>query len=97
MSLKPSIVSASIFVFYVARSTEYRVEATILKPKQPPPPKVRKPVIEEESESSERIEESTEVYSALSEIASSVGAISRSRPLYEGTPIPGLLVLRKSY
>ena len=56
-----AIVSASIFVFYVTRSTEYRVEATILKPKQPPPPKVRKPVIEEESESSVRIEESTEV------------------------------------
>ena len=37
------------------------------------------------------------LYSALSEIASSVGAISRSRPLYEGTPIPDLLVLRKSY
>ena len=36
-------------------------------------------------------------YSALSEIASSVGAISRSRPLYEGTPIPDLLVLCKSY
>ena len=37
------------------------------------------------------------LYSALSEIASSVGAISRSRRLYEGTPIPDLLVLRKSY
>ena len=37
------------------------------------------------------------LYSALSEIATSVGAISRSRPLYEGTPIPDLLVLRKSY
>ncbi len=37
------------------------------------------------------------VYSALSEIASSVGAISRSRPSYEGTPIPDLLVLLKSY
>ena len=37
------------------------------------------------------------VYSALSEIAPSVGAISRSRPLYEEPPIPDLLVLRKSY
>ncbi len=37
------------------------------------------------------------LYSALSEIASSVGAISRSRLLYEGTPIPDLMVLRKSY
>ncbi len=38
-----------------------------------------------------------DIYSTLSEIASSVGAISKSRPLYEGTPIPDLLVLRKSY
>ena len=37
------------------------------------------------------------LYSALSEIEPSVEAISRSRPLYEGTPIPDLLVLRKSY
>ena len=37
------------------------------------------------------------LYSTLSEIASSVGAISRSRLLYEGTPIPDLMVLRKSY
>ena len=38
------------------------------------------------------------IYSALSEIASSVvGAISRSRLLYERTPIPDLMVLRKSY